>query len=317
MGNRKTRRNTQLESATTKEHIPKNSIQSGYTYLDIYNTNGLARSFSAPAGTEGGCGAEIVGNSAPELFYSVKLLFPIGAGGTSQVFLGEDLRTRKKVAVKLVDTTGHKKGSSAVKNEVTILKELAPHKNIITFYGEKPLTGRSMLYFEYFPGTELFYLLKSCKTFSGGTLIRIFDQLVSAVAFLHAQRICHLDIKAENILISRSTHLKLIDFGMSKKALKNGLIEGYGGTINYTAPEAQAGGVYNGILADSWSCGVVLFLMANGYFPQEGNRSPHLPQTPRFLQQITHKLLESNPAKREPISALWSQHKSQIPPGDE
>ncbi|KAM3615993.1 uncharacterized protein V6R79_010664 [Siganus canaliculatus] len=97
--------------------------------------------------------------------------------------------------------------------------------------------------------------------------VRLFAaELGSALGFLHDLGIIHRDVKLENILLSDQGHLRLSDFGLSRRLKRGGRAFTICGTIQYMAPEVLGGGPYNHA-ADWWSLGVVLLCLATGQFP--------------------------------------------------
>ncbi|KAK9521062.1 hypothetical protein VZT92_020901 [Zoarces viviparus] len=97
--------------------------------------------------------------------------------------------------------------------------------------------------------------------------VRLFAaELGSALGFLHDLGIVHRDIKMENILLSDQGHLRLSDFGLSRRLKRGGRAFTICGTIQYMAPEVLSGGPYNHA-ADWWSFGIMLFSLVTGQFP--------------------------------------------------
>lgn len=94
----------------------------------------------------------------------------------------------------------------------------------------------------------------------------IAAELGSALGFLHDLGIMHRDIKMENILLNDQGHLRLSDFGLSRRLKRGGRAFTICGTIQYMAPEILSGGPYNHA-ADWWSLGIMLFSLATGKFP--------------------------------------------------
>jgi serine/threonine protein kinase len=90
--------------------------------------------------------------------------------------------------------------------------------------------------------------------------IRIIDSLLSAVEYLHSYGICHRDIKLENILLARSTGVKLCDLGLATVTF-DGTVKGGCGSFEYSAPEVFTGFTYDGFKADMWSVGVVIYAL--------------------------------------------------------
>lgn len=80
---------------------------------------------------------------------------------------------------------------------------------------------------------------------------------------IHKLNIVLRDLKPENILLSTSGHIKLCDFGLSKKLKRNELTKSFVGTVNYEAPEIilQKG---HDLVSDFWSLGVVLYELVCG-----------------------------------------------------
>uniref|UniRef100_A0A3B1JWN4 Ribosomal protein S6 kinase related a n=2 Tax=Astyanax mexicanus TaxID=7994 RepID=A0A3B1JWN4_ASTMX len=97
--------------------------------------------------------------------------------------------------------------------------------------------------------------------------IRVFAaELGSALGFLHDFGIIHRDVKMENILLTEQGHLRLADFGLSRRLECGERAFTICGTIQYMAPEVLSGGPY-GHAADWWSLGILIYALAAGEFP--------------------------------------------------
>ena len=94
-----------------------------------------------------------------------------------------------------------------------------------------------------------------------------FRQIMGAVSFIHMLKVAHRDIKLENILITRDGCAKLTDFGLCKQQNEGNLLLTACGTLVYAAPEIIKEQPYDGIKADIWSAGVVLYTMVANHFP--------------------------------------------------
>lgn len=94
----------------------------------------------------------------------------------------------------------------------------------------------------------------------------VFKQIVTAVAYLHAQGIAHRDLKPENILITTFPNVKVSDFGLCGFT-SNGKMETFCGSPCYTAPECLSRIQYEGPPADVWSLGVILYELVTGRHP--------------------------------------------------
>ncbi|XP_031472477.1 CBL-interacting protein kinase 26 [Nymphaea colorata] len=100
-------------------------------------------------------------------------------------------------------------------------------------------------------------------------------QLLSAISYLADVGITHRDLKPENILFDRNFNLKVSDFGLARDARGdqgNGQLTSRVGTEGYRAPEVE-GGCYEGLKADLFALGVILFIMYKGTPPFLGTRS--------------------------------------------
>uniref|UniRef100_A0A8C7QBR7 Ribosomal protein S6 kinase related a n=1 Tax=Oncorhynchus mykiss TaxID=8022 RepID=A0A8C7QBR7_ONCMY len=96
---------------------------------------------------------------------------------------------------------------------------------------------------------------------------RVFAaELGCALGFLHDFGIMHRDVKMENVLLSDQGHLRLADFGLSRRLERGARAFTICGTIQYMAPEVLSGGPYSHA-ADWWSLGILLFSMVTGKFP--------------------------------------------------
>ncbi|KAF6717172.1 putative serine/threonine-protein kinase [Oryzias melastigma] len=97
--------------------------------------------------------------------------------------------------------------------------------------------------------------------------VRVFAaELGCALGFLHDFGVIHRDVKMENILLTDNGHLRLADFGLSRRLERGGRAFTICGTIQYMAPEVLSGGPYNHA-ADWWSLGILLFSLTTGKFP--------------------------------------------------
>ena len=116
-----------------------------------------------------------------------------------------------------------------------------------------------------------YYKAQAEKRLSERDSAYIFRQIVEGMAYCHRAGIYHRDIKTENILIDRNKKIKVIDFGFSVKSTPNTKLTLFCGTPNYMSPEIILKKEYYGGPSDSWALGVLLFVIACGYFPFKGN----------------------------------------------
>lgn len=121
----------------------------------------------------------------------------------------------------------------------------------------------------------------------------MFQQIISAVDYLHRHQIIHRDLKPENILLTEpGKNAKLADFGLSMY-LEDGELQNTScGSPNYASPEVVSGSLYVGPEVDIWSTGVILYTMLNGTLPFADSHLPNL------FKKIKSK-------KREKFVKIW------------
>jgi len=162
------------------------------------------------------------------------------------------------------------------RREQDIISSLS-HKNIIKYASGIHLTGlEDMKYdfivMEYAPYGTFFDLIIN-KGLTEEKLIRTyFHQLVEGLEHMHSQRIAHVDLKLENLLLGKEFMLKITDFDQSQRTDEKK--QEYKGTACYRAPETLEGTRQDFLAADIYSVGVILYTFKAKEFPfiekQEG-----------------------------------------------
>uniref|UniRef100_A0A672GWG9 non-specific serine/threonine protein kinase n=1 Tax=Salarias fasciatus TaxID=181472 RepID=A0A672GWG9_SALFA len=163
----------------------------------------------------------------------------LGEGAYGEVRLLVNRQTEEAVALKVIDTSQAKDCNENVRKEVCIHKMLS-HPNIVRFFGHRKEGPTVYLFLEYCSGGELFDRIEPDVGMSETDAHRFFQQLISAVEYLHSVGITHRDIKPENILLNDKDDLKLSDFGLATVFRFRGnerLLNRLCGTLPYVAPE--------------------------------------------------------------------------------
>jgi len=157
-------------------------------------------------------------------------------------------------------------------NEINILRKL-DHPNIIKLHEIWEWSECCFLVLEYCQGGELFHFITERKFLSEREAALIMQQLLSALNYLHQNKISHRDIKPENFMLQTKgdpSQIKMIDFGLSKDFGEGtGNMKTMSGSPYYIAPEVFLQN-YNAKI-DIWSLGVVLYIMLSGKVPFPGN----------------------------------------------
>ncbi len=241
----------------------------------------------------------------------------LGEGGMGAVYLGEHEFTGRMAAIKMISSGNFENEDSTqrLKDEARALGKIS-HPNIVNVIDFFPEGGAFYLVLEYVNGVSLDKLFKVSEI----NLFQAVDTALKAgrgIAAAHAHNILHRDIKPQNVMISESGEVKLMDFGLAKFAdatskTRTGIIMG---TPRYMSPE-QCRGTPLDARSDLYSYGVLVYRLACGREPfTEGDafqvaskhvyERPPAPEVfnadiPPELSRIILKALAKNPEERYP-----------------
>ena len=179
--------------------------------------------------------------------------------------------TGEKVAVKMFDKdkiSSDESEKKRLEKEIKIIKVIR-HRNIVQLYNVFQTSSTIFIVMEHIHGKELFEIIVKKKKLSELESLFYFQQLISGIEYLGKIGIAHRDLKPENLLIDSKKVLKIADFGLSNIYKKNELLSTPCGSPSYAAPEMLSGNKYNGLNADIWSCGIILYTMLCGRLPFE------------------------------------------------
>ena len=227
-------------------------------------------------------------NLVNQIFGHYKIKQLLGKGGMGEVYLAEDTRLNRRVALKFL--------SGTISEDLTQLRRFEReafsasalnHPNILTIFEFGSENGTYFLASEFIEGETLRDFLHSGEL-TLKKILSIAEQTALALAAAHRNGIIHRDIKPENIMIrSEDGLVKVLDFGLAKltdpvssanesdsEAATRALIKTNPGmvmgTVSYMSPEQTRGLATIDARSDVWSLGIVLFEMLTGKTPFEG-----------------------------------------------
>ena len=254
-----------------------------------------------------------------------EIMGSLGAGGMGEVYLAEDARLGRKIALKLLPDyfTRDANRLRRFEREARALSALN-HPNIVTIHEIGESNSTHFIATEFVDGKTLRQLINE-KPFTLNEALNVAIQVAGALMGAHAAGIVHRDIKPENIMLRLDGYVKILDFGLAQLTevettdseletptllqSNPGLVMG---TAQYMSPE-QARGKKVDARTDIWSLGVVLYELLSGNVPFSGETTSHvmvslmedeLPSltsyanVPAELDRIVSKALRKNQRER-------------------
>ncbi|MEE9562194.1 MAG: protein kinase, partial [Thermoanaerobaculia bacterium] len=252
-----------------------------------------------------------------------RILEKLGAGGMGEVYLAEDTKLRRKVALKVLpeDMASDPERLERFKREARAVAALN-HPNIVTIYSVEEVEGVHFLTMELVEGKTLADLVPA----KGLKLDRFFElaiPIADALSVAHEKGITHRDLKPGNIMVGDDGRVRVLDFGLAKLlaeasageedtqlATREGIAVG---TAPYMSPE-QVQGKNVDHRSDIFSLGILFYEMATGSRPFKGETSADLVSSilrdtpdsvtdlkiemPRHLGRIIRHCLEKDPERR-------------------
>ncbi|HJU53217.1 MAG TPA: protein kinase [Pyrinomonadaceae bacterium] len=265
-----------------------------------------------------------------------KIISRLGSGGMGEVYLAQDIRLGRKVALKLL-YQDVQQGDDWVRRfeQEARATSILNHPNIITIYEVGQVDGSHFISAEFIDGQTLRHQLKH-SVLSLREALDIAIQVATALATAHEAGIIHRDIKPENVMLRSDGYVKVVDFGLAKFIEKRLLglsasdpdAETQGeasapqvktnpgtvmGTVSYMSPE-QASGLHVDARSDIFSLGILLYEMLTGRLPFEGSTGSEVvisiiqkrqrpmarfaPDVPLEMERIVNKALSKNREER-------------------
>jgi len=250
-----------------------------------------------------------------KIYNRYHILEKIASGGMADVYLGNDSRLNRKIAVKILHETyaGNKSFVARFKREAQILARLN-NPNIVMVYDWGEFDSLYFIIMEYVSGISLKEIIEKRGSLNPKLAAKYSIQICNALDIAHSNNLIHRDIKSQNIMITEEGSVKVADFGIAK-TIAYDLTKTISilGTAHYISPE-QAQGRLLDYRTDIYSLGIVMYEMLTADLPFRGGSSidislrhvseiPQLPSKitsdiPTGIEKIIMKCLEKNPARR-------------------
>ncbi len=207
-----------------------------------------------------------------------RVIRKLGKGGMGEVLLAEDLKLKRKVAVKSILTSSLSDSSSKIRflREAQTASQL-DHPNICTIYEIYEEDEHDYIVMQYVDGITVDYILK-VKPLSINKSLDIALQVCNGMIEAHEKGVIHRDLKPGNIMVDKKGGVKVLDFGLAKfrkdradfkieadqtNLTEKGIVLG---TVSYLSPE-QASGKNIDHRTDIFSFGILLYEMLEGKNP--------------------------------------------------
>jgi Tol biopolymer transport system component/predicted Ser/Thr protein kinase len=261
---------------------------------------------------------------AGQVFTHYKIIETIGVGGMGEVYLAEDIKLGRKVALKVLpeSLTSDEPSKRRFIQEAKAASALN-HPHIITIYEIGSDGQGDFIAMEYVEGQTLRDVLSDMKM-KTARAVEFAAQAASALAAAHEAGIIHRDIKPENLMVTRTSQIKILDFGLAKlvearavslvasdiatEMLPGTKIETMPGTIlgtvAYMSPE-QAEGHALDRRTDIFSLGVVLYEMLAAKRPFEGKSA--IDTLHSIINEEPRPIIELNPALPYEVTDLLAK----------
>lgn len=235
-----------------------------------------ARRMSTSSGNSGGSGGgfpNVIVENPGKIRDLYHIGEEIGKGGFGSVSSAtkKDQQGAKKLAVKTIAKSA--RNADRFRQEIEIMKSLE-HPNIIQLDECFEDSGNIYLVMERCDGGRLSDRISEAGHLSEVEAAIVMDQLLRSLHYMHGSKICHRDLKPQNLLFQargpiERCSLKVIDFGLSRRFEHQQVLTTKAGTSYYISPQVLSG-KYN-FMSDLWSCGVIMFELIGGYKPFDGD----------------------------------------------
>jgi serine/threonine protein kinase KIN1/2 len=204
-----------------------------------------------------------------------------------KVKLAKNIETGEQAAIKIVprqtpDEQGNPKDERADRSkEIRTAREAAmvsllSHPYVCGMIDVQRTNYHWYMLFEYVNGGQMLDYIIAHGRLKEKQARKFARQIASALDYCHRNSIVHRDLKIENILISKTGDIKIIDFGLSNLYAPRSLLKTFCGSLYFAAPELLQARQYTGPEVDVWSFGIVLYVLVCGKVPFDDQSMPQL-----------------------------------------
>ena len=205
-----------------------------------------------------------------------------------KVKLAKNVETGEQVAVKIVprqSTDEHRNDRDRERADHSKEVRTAREAAIVTLLNHPYICAMRdvvrtdyhwYMLFEYVNGGQMLDYIISHGRLKEKQARKFGRQIASALDYCHRNSIVHRDLKIENILISKTGDIKIIDFGLSNLFSPRSHLKTFCGSLYFAAPELLQARQYTGPEVDIWSFGIVLYVLVCGKVPFDDQSMPQL-----------------------------------------
>ncbi|WP_368419589.1 protein kinase domain-containing protein [Rhodovarius sp.] len=230
-----------------------------------------------------------------EKFGKYEIRGTLGEGAMGRVLDAFDSVIERRAALKVVrcPAAGDADGTEAMarfRREAQAAGRLN-HPNIVAVYDYGEDDRHAWIAMEHVPGGSLKEMLERDERLAMPAILKIMEQMLSALDYSHKRGVVHRDIKPANIMLGAEGEVKIADFGIAR--IENSSMTQVGtimGTPSYMAPEQLRGETVDS-RADIWAAGVVLYQLVTGEKPFSGGYS-----------SVQHKAINTEPTPPSTLS---------------